>query len=296
MTDLQALTLFDKYGGVATVRSLVREFFARVQAKPTLRRYFDGVDKERLIKHQIDLVTYVMGKPPADLDIGALAANHHHLSITLTAFEDTVGILRQVLLEANVEGRDIALMLSRMDANKHRIVRDAPAPSRAFNPEHVDELTGLGNRAAMDAVLAAELAHFRDSGQEFSLALGRLIAPTGAALPSDPISLNLLVRNFAGAFARITRSADELFRVDQGLFAVALRKTNAERALIAARRLRNSLGREAVLAGTARYGVDIEMGVATALPARAEGAQLIDAAMQALQQASASATQKVQQA
>ncbi len=296
MPHTPGVTLFDKYGGVETVRKLVKEFFERVHAKPTLRRYFEGIDKERVIKHQIDLVTYVMGKPPPDLDIRHLPDKHHRLGITLTAFEDTVGILRQVLLEANVEGRDIALILSRMDANRHRIVRDAAAPAREFNPDHVDALTGLGNQAGMDLVLDAELGQFRASGQDFSLALGRMVAAAGAQLPASGPALDHLVRNFSGSFARITRSTDELFRLDDGLFAVALRRTTAERAVAAARRLRTSLSRTVHAGHGVTTGIDLEVGLATATPALSEASSLLAAARQALEKAAASATQKIQQA
>lgn len=291
-----APTLFDKYGGVATVRSLVRAFFERVQAKPTLRRYFEDTDRERLVKHQIDLITFALGKPPADLDVQRLPESHHSRAITRKAFEDTIGILRQVLLEANVEGGDIALMLSRLDAIRHHIVRDAVAPSRRFNPDHVDALTGLGNRAAMDGVLDAELSSFRTSAQPFSLALARMVAAGVQPLPDDSPSLNLLVRSFSGAFARVTRGSDELFRLDDGRFAVALRRTSAEMAMQAARRLRHALARDTHVAGVMRHGVDLEIGVASATPATAEPGLLIEAATAALQRAAASATQKVQQA
>ncbi len=274
------------------MRKLVREFFARVQAKPSLRRYFDNISKEQLIKHQIDVVTYVMGKPPADLDIRELPASHHPLGITLGAFEDTIGILRQVLLEANVEGRDIALMLSRMDANRHRIVRDAAAPAQDFNPDLVDELTGLGNRAAMERVLEAELEGFRTSGQDFSLALGRMVSGAGTKLPSDRHALERLVRNFSGAFARITRSSDELFRLEDGLFAVALRRTAGELSLVAAKRLRTTLTREA----HAGQIVDLAIGLATAGPALAQPSALLAAARNALDAAGGSATHKIRQA
>ncbi len=291
-----AATLFDKYGGVSTVRKLVREFHERLYAKPTLRRYFDGVPKDRVVRHQIDLLTFAMGKPPPDLDVQRLPESHHRLDITPTAYEDTIGILRQVLLEAQVEGRDIALMLSRLDAHRHRIVRSATAPAREFNPDHVDELTGLGNQVAMDAVLGHECRRFLDTGNVFSLALCRLTARVGEALPTDQRSLDLLARNFAGAIARITRGSDEVFRLGDGLFSVALRATDAERAMVALKRLRNTLARDAFLIGATRHGIDLAIGVATASDARAQPDALVEAARQALERAAASGTQKVQMA
>lgn len=296
MQSPAAPTLFDKYGGVATVRELVRDFYERLHAKPTLRRYFEGLPKDRVVKHQIDLITFAMGKPPHDLEVQRLSEAHHPREITPTAYEDTIGILRQVLLEANVEGRDIALMLSRLDAHRHRIVRHTTAPAREFNPDHVDALTGLGNQVAMDAVLGDECRRFIESGKAFSLALCRLTARVGEALPMDQRSLDLLARNFAGALARITRGSDEVFRLDDGLFSIALRATDTERALVAVKRLRNTLARDAFLIGATRRGIDLAIGVATASDARSQPDALVDAARQALEKANTSGTQKVQMA
>ena len=287
-------TLFDKYGGATAVRQLVREFFDRVDAKPTLRRYFEGLPRERVIKHQIDLITFAMGKPPPDLDVHRLAQAHHRLDITPTAYEDTIGMLRQVLLQANVEGRDIALMLSRLDAHRHRIVRNVTAPAKDFNPDHVDELTGLGNRVAMDAFTGDGCRRFREAGKAFSLALCRLTARHGEALPADPHDLELLIRHFAGAIARITRRTDEVFRLEGGLFAVALSGTDAERALVAVKRLRNTLARDAFVIGATQRGIDLDIGIATASTERAQTDALFAAARAALDGAAASATQKVQ--
>ena len=47
-------TLFDKYGGVETLKPLVREFYKRIMATPNLARYFINTDMEVLIRHRFN--------------------------------------------------------------------------------------------------------------------------------------------------------------------------------------------------------------------------------------------------
>lgn len=166
-------TLFDKYGGVPAVRELVRRFHERFLAKPTLRRYFEHVDGQKLIEHHASMIAYAFGKPMVGFDPQQMAVQHHPHRITLSAFEQVINILRQVMLEANIEGRDIAHALHRMDSQRHRIVSDAPPLSNVYDPEHVDTLTGLGNRAALQAALQQECAKHLENGRALSLALMR---------------------------------------------------------------------------------------------------------------------------
>ena len=58
-------TLFDKYGGVKTLKPLVREFYERIMTTPNLARYFINTDMEVLIRHQVQFIAVVMGKPAA---------------------------------------------------------------------------------------------------------------------------------------------------------------------------------------------------------------------------------------
>ena len=58
-------SLFDKYGGVETLTPLVREFYKRIMATPNLARYFINTDMEVLIRHQVQFIAVVMGKPAA---------------------------------------------------------------------------------------------------------------------------------------------------------------------------------------------------------------------------------------
>jgi hemoglobin len=120
----QMPTLFDKYGGVPAVRRLVRQFHERFAASPALRRYFEYVDPEKFIQHHAELIAYTLGRPAASFDPHKMAEQHHPHDISASSFEQVVNILRQVLLDANFEGRE------RYRAN-HSSPRSAEASHRA---------------------------------------------------------------------------------------------------------------------------------------------------------------------
>lgn len=292
MTTTAHTNLFDKYGGVPTVRRLVKEFYERVFAKPTLRRYFEGVDRTRLVEHQAELIAYAMGKPAASFNPQRLSVSHHGRGITLSAYEDVINILRQVLLDANVEGRDIAEILNRMDMQRHRVVRDAPPVSNVYDPEHIDPLTGLGSRAALDAALAVECAQFRDSAQPLSLALMRP-APAGAPLPSDPHTGQMLERHLAGTLARTVREADLLCRFGDGVFSIVLRGTGDTLARQAAERIRTVVSKDIFVSHAAGLRIDLAVGLASMGGAVDSAARLVAAAEEALQRAASGGVQKI---
>ena len=92
------MTLFDKYGGVPTVRMIVKAFYKDVLSRSHLQNYFNGVDMDRLIEHQIEFVAYALGKPKAEYSDESLREGHKDLGITSAHFDEVVNILLSVLL------------------------------------------------------------------------------------------------------------------------------------------------------------------------------------------------------
>lgn len=285
MPDKIHTNLFDKYGGVTTVRRIVKDFYERVVAKPTLRRYFDSFDATRLVQHQAELVAYAMGKPAPDFSPQRLKDTHHGHGITLSAYEEVINILRQVLLDANVEGRDIAAIIHRMDLQRHGVVKNAPPLPNAYDPEHIDPLTGLGDRGSLDAVLAAECAKFDATGRALSLALIRPAPSVDSAMPADVHGWQLLERHLAGQLARTVRDADHVCRIGERLFALVLRATEAKLAKQAAERIRKAVQRDIFVSPTGGLHIDLVIGLASASAGIAQPAPLVAAAERALEQA-----------
>ncbi len=279
------LTLFDKYGGIPAVRELVRQFHERFVTKPGLRRYFDGIEPQKLIQHHVEMIAYAMGKPSASFEPKKMASEHHPLGITLSAYEQVINILRQVLLDANVDGRDIAEIIHRMDAQRHRIVRDAKPLSNLYNPEHIDELTGLGNDDALQDALGAESTKYHESRRDLSLALMRAAGAGREALPTDPRAVQMMDRHLSGVLARTVREADMLCRRHDGSFALVLRATDAGKAMQAARRLQSAVAREPFMLVGTRLSIEMAIGLASLDGKVGSAAELIASAEQALQTA-----------
>ena len=116
------MTLFDKYGGVPTVTSIVRDFYKRMLRRPNLRRYFDGVDMEHLILHQIKFIAYVMGKPAEDYPAKYLMQAHQPHGITTASFDLTLELLRDALSHNGVTAEDVDTIISRANEVRDQIV------------------------------------------------------------------------------------------------------------------------------------------------------------------------------
>ena len=294
MSEPTHQTLFDKYGGVPGVRNIVREFHLRFVAKPTLSRYFDGVDPQKLIQHHAELIAFAMGRPAASFDPGKMPEQHHPRGITPSAFEAVINILRQVMLDANVEGRDIAEIINRMDMQRHNIIQNTSPYAQTFNPNHVDPPTGLGNREALDEVLAEEIAKHKESSRDLSLALMRAAPVPGRTLSSSPAALQQIDRHLAGVLARVVRKADALSRLENGVFALALRATGSEMALKAAERIRVTAVKESYLLGAMPPELELPIGLATLGGGVSSAGALLEAAERALEGAAMHTTQRIQ--
>ena len=293
VSETKDQTLFDKYGGVPGVRNIVREFHLRFVAKPTLSRYFDGVDTQKLVQHHAEMIAFAMGRPAATFDPKKMPEQHHARGITPSAFEAVINILRQVMLDANVEGRDIAEIINRMDMQRHNVIQNTSPYAQDFNPNHIDPLTGLGNREALDQVLAEEVAKHHDSSRDLSLALMRAAPTPGRALPSSPAALQQIDRHLAGVLARVVRKADALSRLENGIFALALRATGVEMALKAAERIRSMAAKESYLLGAMPPELELPIGLATFGGKLSTPGALMEAAERALEGAVQHTTQRI---
>ncbi|MEY3980539.1 MAG: hypothetical protein RLZZ375_1968 [Pseudomonadota bacterium] len=275
-------TLFDKYGGVPAVRSLVRHFHQRFAASPTLRRYFENVSTEKFIQHHAELIAYALGKPAASFDPNKMADQHHPHGISASSFEQVVNILRQVLLDAEFEGKDIAQIIYRIDQQRHRIVPDTAPLNHVYQPELIDDVTGLGNQLALMNTLQEEYGFFQRQQRPLSLALMRAAATGSNELPTDHAGLQLLARHLAGALSRSARRNDALCRRQDGVFALVLRETDAGKAMQAARRIQGAVTRELFAAATGKQKLDLAVGLASCGEIVPSAENLVDTAFDAL--------------
>ena len=115
-------SLFDKYGGVETLTPLVREFYKRIMATPNLARYFINTDMEVLIRHQIQFIAVVMGKPAAFYEGMDMEEAHERSNISDRSFEDVIDVLEETLKDFQVEEDDIIEILDKAKSLRNQIV------------------------------------------------------------------------------------------------------------------------------------------------------------------------------
>lgn len=123
-------TIWNRYGGYSFVAQTVRDFYDRLLVSKALAPYFDGVNMEGLIEHQIQTVGAVMGGP-YDLDVEALRRAHRHLRVQQTHFDELAVILDQTLDSHGLSANDKAVLLDAVDSVRSVIVdptADATGP------------------------------------------------------------------------------------------------------------------------------------------------------------------------
>ena len=101
-------TLYEKYGGTPTVTKIVKLSIKLSFDRPNLARYFINIDMDRLIRHQIDFVCYLLGKPSKeDYDMKQFKMAHSKFKITDRSFDDVAHIFVTVLHNYGVSDEDV---------------------------------------------------------------------------------------------------------------------------------------------------------------------------------------------
>lgn len=116
-----AQSLFDKYGGFATVSAVVHNFYDKIVASKTLGAYFDGVDMEKLIDHQTKFMCMALGGPNS-YDGRSLEKAHRHLKITQAAFNEVAGYLSDALTEGGMEKADVDAVIALVASHAPQVI------------------------------------------------------------------------------------------------------------------------------------------------------------------------------
>lgn len=105
------MTLYDKYGGAGTIKSLVDNFYGRVLSDETLAQYFQSTDLAHLKRHQALFISQALGGPK-EYDGRDMAKAHAGLNISGADFDKVAGHLVGAMQELGVEEQDIATVVS----------------------------------------------------------------------------------------------------------------------------------------------------------------------------------------
>jgi hemoglobin len=101
-------TIFDRYGGFATMRKVVSDFYDEVLDSPTLSHHFANTDMRELIRHQTLFIASLTGGPGADYSDEVLLRIHGPLGITHDEFDELLGVLSDALIDHDFVEDDVA--------------------------------------------------------------------------------------------------------------------------------------------------------------------------------------------
>lgn len=99
------VSLFEKIGGSEAVIAMVSKFYDIVTKDPSLKRYFVGVEFDKLRRMQFEFFSAALGGPVQYTGRPIVNA-HHHLRITLADFQRFVCYMRDVLASYPLTERD----------------------------------------------------------------------------------------------------------------------------------------------------------------------------------------------
>ena len=112
---------YDAVGGGAAISAVVDRFYQLIVADPRLAPFFDGVDMPALKRHQVFLVSQVMGGP-VEYSGRELGDAHANLHVTGDDFAAVVEHLVAALKEFDVPPDIIDRVVTALGATRPDIV------------------------------------------------------------------------------------------------------------------------------------------------------------------------------
>jgi|SRR5215467_10649594 len=116
-----AQTVFERVGGFMVVRKIVSAFYDNVLDSPLVQHHFAEVSMPRLIDHQTQFISQLLGGPVRISD-ETLQHAHARLRITPQEFEEIGRLLRKTLEEAGLDSEDIEFVMREVRRREPLIV------------------------------------------------------------------------------------------------------------------------------------------------------------------------------
>ena len=114
------------------MKILVREFYKQARVNPKVGHFFTQLNMEKLIDHQVQFLSFVLGKPARVYEGRELADAHHPLNITDADFDEIGRLLVNTLKNGGVTLDDIKLIMGVVLEIRDEIVfRGQPALASA---------------------------------------------------------------------------------------------------------------------------------------------------------------------
>lgn len=115
------VSIYEKYGGFATINRVVMAFYDTMLDSDELGPYFERVEMVRLIDHQTKFISSLLGGPASFSD-QHLKRAHVDLGVTQEHFDEMKRLLGETLREHGFAEADIGIVLSEVEARRGLIV------------------------------------------------------------------------------------------------------------------------------------------------------------------------------
>jgi hemoglobin len=116
-----AVSDYERVGGAPAIRAVVERFYQLVLGDEQLRSFFADTDMTQLKRHQVLLISQVLGGP-ASYDGRDLRTAHSGLAISSEDFGQVVDYLVQALVEAGVDEEIIERVADELAATEKDVV------------------------------------------------------------------------------------------------------------------------------------------------------------------------------
>ena len=114
-------TIFERYGGFASVRKIVSTFYDYVLDDAVMAPYFAGIDMRRQIDHQSKFISAMMGGPASYSD-DHLRRVHARLGITHDDFLVMASLLQEALEDHALAPADVQAVMHEIAIREHLVV------------------------------------------------------------------------------------------------------------------------------------------------------------------------------
>ena len=114
-------SMFERYGGFASVSKVVMAFYDKVLDSDIAGPYFEDIDMKALIDHQTKFVAQVMGGP-VEYTTDVLRSVHAKHRIDKKAFDEVAMLMRETLEDFEFDPADIKKILDEITRHSPYIV------------------------------------------------------------------------------------------------------------------------------------------------------------------------------
>ncbi len=115
-------SLYDKYGGFATVSRIVLQLYDYILDDDELGPFFENTDMPKLIDHQTKFVASLMGGPASFTDAHITGA-HRGMKISDLHFDRLKELVDEALGDFGVEEDDAAAILAQIEIRRNALVK-----------------------------------------------------------------------------------------------------------------------------------------------------------------------------